>query len=187
MGSISPSEISDVVRRADCLYSEDEVELAIDNIANRITAKLASTDPVLLCVMNGGLILTGKLASRLRFPLNIDYVHATRYRGKTSGADLQWKKKPSLKLIGRVVIVIDDIFDEGATLGSVVEYCKKQGADKVLTVVLVNKLHDHKLADIKCDFIGLEVEDRYLYGYGMDYKGYLRNAPGIFAVADSDK
>jgi hypoxanthine phosphoribosyltransferase len=187
MGNISPNEISAVAQRADCLYSEEEVELAIDNIATRISAQLASANPILLCVMNGALILTAKLASRLQFPLNIDYVHVTRYRDKTSGSHLQWEKEPSLELIGRVVIVIDDIFDEGATLGSVVEYCKKQGADKVLTVVLVNKLHDHKLVDIKCDFIGLEIEDRYLYGYGMDYKGYLRNATGIYAVADSDK
>jgi len=92
-----------------------------------------------------------------------------------------------MEMAGRVVVVIDDIFDEGATLDQVVRYCEQQGATRVLTAGLVDKIHDRKLTEMQCDFVGLEVEDRYLYGYGMDYKGYLRNAAGIYAVTDEDK
>ncbi len=187
MPSLSPEEISAVAARADCIHSAEEVEAAIDRMAGAITEQLSGTNPILLCVMNGGLILTASLATRLKFPLHMDYVHATRYRNETSGADLQWKKEPSMEMAGRVVVVIDDIFDEGATLDQVVRYCEQQGATRVLTAVLVDKIHDRKLTEMQCDFVGLEVEDRYLYGYGMDYKGYLRNAAGIYAVTDEDK
>ena len=110
-----------MAERATCLYAESDVQLAIDKIATQITREHSNSNPILLCVMNGGLVLTAKLLERLRFPMNIDYVHATRYRGKTTGAELQWERAPSMDLSGRVVIVVDDIFDEGVTLKGVVE------------------------------------------------------------------
>ena len=187
MVDITPEEIMAVAQRAQCIHSEAEVEVAIDNLADRIRERVADKNPILLCVMNGGLILTGSLATRLQFPLQIDYVHATRYRGETSGADLQWKNYPSIDMEGRVVILVDDIFDEGITLEKVVSYCTAQNVAKVFTAVLIDKIHDRKQGGLKVDFIGLEVEDLYIYGYGLDYKGYLRNAAGIYAVADEDK
>ena len=86
------------------------------------------------------------------------------------------------KIYDHPPLVVDDILDEGTTLESIVEYCKKQEAAEVFTAVLIEKLHDHKLSNIVADFVGLKVDDCYIYGYGMDYKGYLRNAPGIFAI-----
>lgn len=186
MGDINPAEILAIAERADCLYPEVEVEAAIDKLAKEITIQLAGTNPILLCAMNGGLILTAKLAIRLKFPLNMDYIHATRYRNNTTGADVYWGKYPSIALSKRTVIVIDDVFDEGATLDNIVRYCKEHEAEKVFTAVLVDKMHDRKLTSMKCDFVGLKAEDRYLYGYGMDYKGYLRNVAGIYAIADCD-
>ncbi|HJN96546.1 MAG: hypoxanthine-guanine phosphoribosyltransferase [Gammaproteobacteria bacterium] len=186
MGELSLEQISAVSKRARCLHTEQQVEAALDAMAAAITERLHDSNPVLLCIMNGGLIVCGKLATRLNFPLQMDYLHATRYRDKTVGADLQWKSYPVTPLAGRVVLIVDDILDEGATLASIVEYCTKQGASEVLTAVLVEKQHARKLSDLQADFVGLEVEDFYFYGYGMDYKGYLRNAAGIFAVAEQD-
>jgi hypoxanthine phosphoribosyltransferase len=186
MGDMTPEEIQAVADRADCLYSEDQVEAAIDKLADLISGQLGNKNPIILCVMNGGLILCGKLATRLNFPLQMDSVHASRYRGATSGSDLQWKSYPSLDLSERAVLIVDDIFDEGATLEAIVKYCKQEGAAEVYSAVLVDKIHDRKLTDMKTDFLGMEVVDRYLFGYGMDYKGYLRNAAGIFAIADED-
>lgn len=178
--------IQAVSSRATCLYSEQEVEAAIDAMADAISGRLYGHNPILLCIMNGGLILTGRLATRLKFPMQMDYLHATRYRDKTHGADLHWERHPSISLQGRQVLVIDDILDEGETLAAVVAHCRAQGAQTVLSAVLVDKLHDRKATNLKADFVGLEVPDYYLYGYGMDYKGYLRNAPGIFAVDPAD-
>jgi len=172
-----------VYRRADRLYTEAEVEAALDRMAGRITAALEDQDPILLCVMLGGVVPTGKLLARLGFPLQLNYVHATRYGSATRGGKLRWVARPQDDLEGRNVLLIDDILDEGHTLAAIHESCRELGAARVQSAVLVEKRHTRK-ADYVADFIGLEVEDRYVFGYGMDYKGYLRNAPGIYAVAD---
>lgn len=183
---MNPDQIRQVWSRARCLYKREEVEAALDLMAEQMSRKLADANPSLMCIMHGGLIVTGKLAERLAFPLQLDYLHATRYREQTSGADLQWRSKPTLSIEGRVVVLVDDILDEGQTLYQVREYCLAQGCREVLTAVLIDKQHRRKSAAIKADFVGLEAADHYLFGYGMDYRGYLRNADGIYAIDDSD-
>ena len=174
---------ADVYRNAELIYSPGAVEDALDSMARDIDTQLRQRDPLVLCVMTGALIPTGKLLTRLDFPLQIDYVHPTRYDGSTSGGELQWKVPPTVPVEDRVVLIVDDIFDEGNTLTAVVDYCQRAGASEVLTAVLVNKIHTRK-ASLQPAFVGLEVEDRYVFGCGMDYKGYLRNVAGIFAVRD---
>jgi hypoxanthine phosphoribosyltransferase len=177
--------IQQVQQQADCLFDQQQVEQAIDSMAIAITEKLADSNPIVLTIMNGGLIFAGQLLPRLGFPLQVDYCHATRYRGATSGGELHWKALPQLPLEDRVVLVVDDILDEGHTLLAILNAIRAQGAKAVYTAVLINKQHDRKAsADLKADFVGLEAPDRYLFGYGMDYKEYLRNAPGIDAIKD---
>lgn len=183
---MSLNEIRMVQNQASCIYTETEVETALDRLAREIDSKLANSNPILLCVMNGGLIFSGKLLTRLRFPLELDYLHATRYRGEVLGSDLQWKQRPETVLKGRTILILDDILDEGLTLEKIISFCEDSEALRVYSAVLVEKLHDHKLSSVIADFVGLQAQDNYLFGYGMDYKGYLRNAAGIFAVSDSD-
>lgn len=179
--SASLDHIRQVRSEAECLYTNEQVEAALDKVAEAIKVKHQDNNPLILCVMNGGLIVTGYLLLRLDFPLQQDYLHATRYRGEIQGGDLNWIAEPGHSLEGRHVIVVDDILDEGYTLAAIVEHCNQAGAKSVETVVLVEKLHDRKQG-IKADYVGLQTEDRYLFGYGMDYRDFLRNAPGIFAV-----
>ena len=174
-----------VKNNAECLYTANEVEAALDRMAQQINAQLADKNPILICVLTGGMVPMGKLLTRLDFQLQIDYLHATRYRNQTSGHELNWRAHPCLDIEGRVVLIIDDILDEGVTLNDIVLYCQQQGADQVLTAVLVEKRHERKKGLKQADFTGLEVEDKYVFGYGMDYKGFLRNAPGIYAVRES--
>ncbi|MGX5220522.1 hypoxanthine-guanine phosphoribosyltransferase [Pseudomonas segetis] len=177
------AHIRQVMAEADCLYTDDQVEAAIAKMAEVINAEMAETNPVVFCVMNGGLIFSGKLLPKLNFPLELSYLHATRYRNETSGGDLFWKAKPEVSFIDRDVLIIDDILDEGHTLGAIIDFCHHAGARAVHTAVLVDKDHDRKARpDLKADYVGLPCIDRYIFGYGMDYKGYWRNAAGIFAV-----
>ncbi len=177
------AELNQVMAEADCLVDEDRVYAAIDTMAQQITDRLKDTNPLLMCVMNGGLILTGQLLPRLHFPVQAEYLHATRYRQETTGGILEWKLRPEADMQDRTVLIVDDILDEGTTLCAIADYCKAHGAREVLTAVLVDKQHDRKARpDLKADFTGLDVEDRFLFGFGMDYKGYWRNAPGIYAV-----
>lgn len=181
--TITQEEAERVYRNADRLFSLTEVEQALDSMAEDITVRLKGTDPVVLTVMNGGLIPAGRLLSRFDFPLRQDYFHATRYREATSGRDLKWIRKPEFPLQGRTVLLIDDILDEGYTLEALLHACQEMGAAVVYSALLCEKGHDRGV-EIDGDFIGLKVPDRYVFGYGMDYKGYLRNAPGIFAVSE---
>ncbi|MFQ5469015.1 MAG: hypoxanthine-guanine phosphoribosyltransferase [Gammaproteobacteria bacterium] len=182
---ITAQQAVEVLDRSDCLYTENEVANAIDKMSVSITEVLGNTDPIVLCIMQGGLIPAGLLLSKLRFPLQVDYIHATRYAGNTQGGDLTWIVEPSVDLAERTVLLVDDILDEGITLAAIKQYCQGKGADVVLSATLVNKLHDRK-NDMKADFVGLDVEDRYVFGCGMDYKGYLRNISGIYAVNEDD-
>lgn len=179
--SVTPEQAEKVYREADCLYDNAQVEAAIARLGKEITQQLSTSNPLVLCVMTGAVITAGKLLTHLDFPLQVDYLHATRYRGATSGGELHWLARPRFPLQGRVVLLVDDILDEGVTLAAILEECRQQGAAAVHTVVLVDKVHERKNG-LKADFVGLTVEDRYVFGYGMDYKDYLRNAPGIFAV-----
>ncbi|MCX7097142.1 MAG: hypoxanthine-guanine phosphoribosyltransferase [Methylococcales bacterium] len=177
------NEIKHVQATADLLHSEQEVEAALDAMAAQINILLADRNPLILCVMNGGIIVAGKLISRLTMPLNIDAINASRYQNQTSGGTIEWVLKPSASLKGRTVLIIDDILDEGITLAAIHDYCLAEGASSVYSAVLADKMLGHN-KPIHADFVGLEVENRYLFGYGMDYKGYLRNAAGIYACQE---
>jgi len=180
-----PQHIREIFSKSSCLFTREQVEQALDIMAKEINERLADKNPIFLCVVVGGIIPLGNLLPRLDFPLVVDYVHATRYREDTVGKDLQWKAKPSCNMQGRTVVVVDDILDGGITLGAIVDYCKEQGAAEVFTAVLVDKCHA-RLANghQNADFSGLKVDNHYVFGYGMDYKGYLRNAPGIYVIPD---
>jgi hypoxanthine phosphoribosyltransferase len=184
--SIDLEEIKRVRAEADCLATAEEVSAALDRMASAISERLADTNPLCYCVMNGGLVVAGRLLSRLSFPLEVGYLHATRYGHALNGSTmLDWRMRPTQDMGGRTVLVIDDILDEGHTLEAIVAHCRDEGAAAVYSAVLVDKQHERKARPgIKPDFYGLDIADRYLFGCGMDYKGYWRNAPGIYALKD---
>ena len=182
--AITPDEAQSVLSKADLLYSVDEVDEAFKQLSLQLSKQLNNSNPLVLCVMQGGLIPAGKLLPQLDFPLQQDYIHASRYAGGTRGGSLNWIVKPSISLQDKVILLIDDIHDEGLTLDAITRDCIASGAREVYSVALVNKVHDRK-GGLSADFSGLDVEDRYVFGYGMDYKGYLRNAPGIYAVNEN--
>lgn len=173
----------ELLKNAECLYSFDDINAALDRMANEITAKLKDSNPLILCVMTGALIPTGHLVTRLNFPLEIDYIHVTRYRGSTRGGDLHWLVEPRRCLKDRSIIVVDDIMDGGLTLAAIIDYCKQAHAKEVYTAVMVSKNREREAnVNFEPDFIGLETEDRFLFGFGLDYEEYLRNVPGIYAA-----
>ena len=181
--AINLVEIEQTYHDAECLYTREQVEDAIKSMSVKINATLKDKNPLVISVLSGAIIPAGILLSHLDFPLEIDYLHATRYRGTTQGQEIHWLAEPRNSLKDRVVLIVDDILDVGDTLKAIIEYCYQHGASKVYSAVLVKKIHDRN-TDIDADFIGVETEDRYLFGFGMDYKEYLRNAPGIFAVKE---
>jgi hypoxanthine phosphoribosyltransferase len=185
LNPISAQQAWEVLRKADRLYVPEQVEAALAGMAARINETLARADPLVVCVMTGGVVPFGQLLPRLQFPLQIDYVHATRYGKRLQGGQLQWIAGPHQDPRGRTVLLIDDILDEGATLAGIDARYRADGAREVYKAVLVVK-NRPRTQEVRVDFAGLEVPDRYVFGCGMDYKGYLRNMPGIYAEADTD-
>lgn len=179
-----PEKIKEVYEKSTCIYTANEVEAALDRMAKKIHEEFHDKNPILLCVMIGGMVPMGNLLPRLDFPLEVNYIHATRYKGDVRGTELVWKFKPTVSLEGRSVLIVDDILDGGITLNRIVEYVEECKASEVKTAVLVDKpLKRVEDGLQQADFVGLDVEDYYIFGYGMDYHEYLRNAPGIYRVA----
>ncbi|SFF61983.1 hypoxanthine phosphoribosyltransferase [Fontimonas thermophila] len=180
---VTPEEAQRVLANADCLHDERAVAQAYDRLAQSITAAYAGRNPLLLCVMIGGLHATAQITTRLQFPFELDYLHATRYRGATQGAGLVWKRQPDVARIeSRDVLVIDDILDEGHTLVAIRSALQGFSPASLAVAVLAEKRHGRRAPGAHAEFIGLAVEDRYVFGCGMDYKEYWRQLPAIYAV-----
>jgi hypoxanthine phosphoribosyltransferase len=167
---------------AELIHSAAAVQAAVDQVAAAISARLAERYPLVLCVMSGGVVFCGQLLTRLDFPLDFDYLHATRYGAETQGGKISWRAAPWTPLNGRTVLVVDDILDEGITLAAVKESLLRQGAAEVLTAVFADK-DNGQVKPIRADFVGLQVPDRFVFGFGMDAGGAWRNLPAIYAVA----
>lgn len=175
-------EVDRVLKSADCLHDEAAVQKAYDRLATVIANDYAGKNPLILCVMIGGFIPAAEITKRLTFTFDMDYLHATRYLGATQGGGLVWKRQPDKPLENRHVLVIDDILDEGHTLVAIRKSLIEFKPASLKVAVLAEKLHDRRAAGAHAEFIGLQVEDRYVFGCGMDYKEYWRQLPAIYAV-----
>lgn len=166
---------------AEEICSEAMVADAVRRVAEEITACLADRWPLVLCVMGGAVVFAGHLLSRLRFPLDFDYIHVTRYRRGTRGGEISWQVGPKESVAGRVVLVLDDILDEGETLAAVRSRILESDATAFHAAVLADK-DIGRPKPIQADFVGVRVPDRYVFGFGMDVRGVWRNLPAIYAL-----
>ena len=170
-----------VLREADLVCSEQEVGRAVERVAAEVTARLADANPLVLSVMGGAVVFTGRLLPLLYFPLELDYLHVTRYDGRTRGSEVRWKAGPRTDIRGRTLLVVDDILDEGDTLAAVRTKLLADGAAAFFSAVFADKDTGHA-KPIQADFVGVRVPNRYVFGFGMDINEYWRNLPAIYAL-----
>ncbi len=185
--------MSDLSLPAGCrlIFSNQDITAALNRLAENLNLKLKNTNPVVLCVMQGGLLFSGHLIAKLNCMLEIDYIHVTRYNNKTSGGDLLWKAHPTTPLKDRTVLILDDIYDEGKTLHAIIQYCQQQGAVKVEAAVLLRKNHNRCINhqhtnEALSDNIALTVEDKYVFGFGMDFNGLYRQLDSIYSLENKE-
>ncbi len=179
---MSVADYRAALARADLIHDQAAIRSAMKRMAAEIDAQLGDASALFISVMNGGMIFAGHLAPMVQAPVQMDYLHASRYRGETSGGELNWMARPHVEMRDRIVLLVDDILDEGYTLQAIRKYCIEQGARRVLIAVLCEKKHGRVVPGLVADFVGLEVPDRYVFGYGMDYHELGRNLPAIHAL-----
>ena len=165
---MSRPRLSDALPSAELIHGQASLAAAIARMGKEIGAALAGKSAIFLTIMQGGLVFAGQLATAIDADLEFDYVHATRFRGTTEGGELQWMRRPDTPLAGRIVVLVDDILDEGHTLKAIRDWCHAEAASQV--------------PGLSADFVGVEVPDRYVFGYGMDFHEQGRNLPGIYAL-----
>lgn len=180
------SSLEDVSTNAKCLFNLQQIERALNEIVQQLTTDFAEKHPVVLGVMRGALPMMGYIVPRLPFYLDMDYIHATRYQSNLNTGELLWLHEPHVELKNRSVLLMDDILDRGVTLKAIANKCYELGAKDVKIAVLCQKQIAGFTPAISADYIALRVPDAYVFGYGMDYEGGWRNAPGIYELTTSD-
>jgi hypoxanthine phosphoribosyltransferase len=178
---MTPEECWRILESADLLCDETQVREAIARLATEITAKLRDRYPLVLAVMGGSIFFAGNLLPLLRFPLEFDYVQASRYGKATSGGRIVWTVEPGENVRGRTVLVLDDILDGGDTLAAIRDRVKSLGAAAFFSAVLTDKDTGRAKPAVP-DFVGLKLPNRYVFGCGMDVSGAWRNLPAIYGV-----
>jgi len=177
------------LQHAQLLVDRPTIDQAISTMADTIAKDYQGEMPVYLSIMQGALPFAGQLAIELGTrgqDLYFDYLHATRYHGE-SGGELIWQHCPITPLSGRRVLLIDDVLDEGLTLREVQNWCLEKGAIDARIAVLAVKEHDRCISDVKADYFGVLIPDRYVFGFGMDINEQLRSLPGIYALKEESK
>ncbi len=179
-----------LLAHSELVVSEAEVQAAVEKVATQLNRRFDNEEeqnfPLVLSVMGGAVIFTGQLLPRLTFPLEFDYIHVTRYGREDKGGTVEWKVEPRAELLGRTVVVLDDILDEGETLAHVKNRLLAMGAKEVILAIFADK-DIGKTKPVTPDYVGVILPNRFVVGFGMDAYGYWRNLPAIWAIKPPDE
>lgn len=177
--------ITSILKDAELVCSSDEIQSAVARIAHELNDAFGHSDspsfPLVLGVMGGGVVFTGQLLPQLNFPLEFDFIHVSRYGDEDHGGEIVWKVIPRQNVEHRTVIVLDDILDEGETLAHVKKRLLEMGASRVVLAVFADKAIGKK-KPVQPDFVGVTLPNKFVVGYGMDWQGYWRNLPDVWAI-----
>jgi hypoxanthine phosphoribosyltransferase len=179
----------DLLKNAEEIFDQEAVQASVARMAGELNARFDHPEnqefPLVLGVMGGAVVFTGNLLPQLTFPLEFDYIHVSRYGDEDKGGAVVWKVIPRSNVVGRTVIVLDDILDEGETLAHVKQRLLDMGAAEVILAVFCDKAIG-KTKPVTADIIGITIPNRFVVGYGMDAYGYWRNLPGLWAIRTED-
>ena len=180
------TELAAVYHNAEPVLGPGEIEAVLDTMAKALAPRLRDKNPVVLCLVNGGILLTGHLLPRMAYPLTLDYLHITRYNNQLEGGEVAVIAQPKSTLAGRDVLLLDDILDGGLTLSAAVHFCQRAGAERIHTAVLLDKTAARVPGGLPvADVTGCAIENGYVFGFGLDYQGYFRNLPGIYRANET--
>ena len=172
-----------ILKKSSILFKNNQILSAISTLAKSCNENFYEVEKkvTVLPVMKGAIPFAGHLIPKLNFELIIEYIHATRYLQNKGTANLQYIYEPPVEtIINKDILLLDDILDEGITLLNLKSKLIDVGANSVMTAVLFNK-NLQKRKPLEADFVGLEVPNKYVFGFGLDFKGRGRNLPHLYA------
>ena len=184
MGMSNTPDPRALLENSTVLFNREEVAAAVQKMADEINEFYGDKPLILISVLTGAIIPAAWLITKLKMPIQMDFVHATRYRGGLYGAELEYRVPPRLDLEGKDVLIVDDIFDEGNTLAAIKGSVESRKASSVKMAALVRKDHDRGLARDYVDFVGLDVPDVYVFGCGMDAYEEWRHLDEILVLGE---
>jgi hypoxanthine phosphoribosyltransferase len=167
------------------MITAEEIGRGIARVAVQLTGRYAGVKPVVLCVLNGAALFHADLIRQMPFPLEVDYMRVASYHGGLSSTGtLNFTAEPGTQIRGRNVIVVEDIVDSGRTVESIRDYCINAGAESVEVATLLYKRQAHQMG-APPEYAAFEIPDRFVIGFGLDYRNEGRNLPAVYVLDES--
>jgi hypoxanthine phosphoribosyltransferase len=164
------------------LISQDEIDTRILELGQTLTTAYADKTPLVICVLNGSFVFAADLLRKFDGPCEITFVKLASYEGTTSSGQVKKVLGLDKELGDRDILIVEDIVDSGRTLSDFTRFVESHKPRSLATVSLLFK-PDALEFPVKVDYVGFEIKDRFVVGYGLDYNGLGRNLPGIFQLA----
>ena len=167
------------------LVSEDEIKVAVKNLATQLNCDYADKKPIVVCILKGSIFFTADLVRELNFPVTIDFMSVSSYGSSTiSQGDLKIKKDLSFDINGRHVIIIEDIIDSGNTLYKLKKLLEQRNPASIKIATLLNK-PDRRVTPISADYCCFTIPDEFVVGYGLDYDERFRTLKDVCVLSRS--
>jgi len=177
--------LNDLIANSKVIYSNEDIINSISTLAVELNNYYQGQQVVILPVMTGVIPFVGQLLPQLNFNLIVSYIHVSRYQNNFGRDEIEEIYFPDKEyVLNKNLLVLDDIHDEGKTMGFIYEKLKSQGAKEIKSAVLFNKEIENKIT--KADFKCLDIPDHYVYGFGLDFNGIGRNIPHLYAYDTKD-
>lgn len=162
-----------------CIIHDKAIKVAVKRLGEQINKSYADQDPILLCILNGAFIFFADLVRYIDISHQVDFAQITSYGDGITPGDVAWVLKPSIDIAGRNVLIVDDIIDTGQTARFVCSNLRMRKAKSVAVCALLSKMANRKWS-IYAPYVGFEIADTFVYGYGLDRKGRDRNLRAIY-------
>ncbi len=166
------------------LFDEKQIADRVAEMAAEVNKDYAGEELIVVCVLNGAMPFTCDLMRKLDMPVVLDSIIASSYGSSTvSSGEVKIKKEMKQDVTGRNVLLVDDVFDTGLTMSLLVEFVEKRGAKSVKSCVFLDKKARHTVEYVP-DYIGYDIPDAFVIGYGLDYNEKYRQLPYVGVIKE---
>ncbi len=159
----------------------EKIQQAVKDVAEAINRDLGGKNPLFICVLNGAFMFAADLMKTVNIPCEITFVKLSSYEGIYTTGEVKEVIGLNESVVGRNVVVVEDIVDTGITMEKILNSLKAKGANEIRVATFLQK-PDALQRDIQIDYIAMKIPNDFIVGYGLDYDGYGRNLKDIYTV-----